>query len=198
MSATVTSADSTSYTGRFLTRSSLSILHVHDPQELTGLGDLDISLFVTPAHATTWVWAVGPIFEFPTATDLTLGTGKWSAGPTAGLVYVNGPWVNGIVASHLWSFAGPRTRDDVSLTQIEVLLSYTFANDWYVQTNPTMSHDWRAPRGQGWEIPVGADIGRSFKIGAHSVSLQIGAYYNVKRPAGTAEWSLETQISWVH
>ena len=183
---------------RFLTRSNVSILHVHDPDETTGLGDIDVSLFLTPEHTTTWVWGVGPIVRFPTATDRSLGSGKWSAGPTAGRVYVPGPWINGIVASHLWSFAGPRSREDVSQTQAELLVSYTFRNDWYMQTAPTLSYDWRAPRGQGWTIPVGADIGRSFKIGAQGISLQIGAYYNVKEPTGTAEWTLDTQISWFH
>jgi len=182
---------------RIVSRSNLTILHVDDPDETTGLGDLDVSLFLTPAKTNKWIWGVGPILQFPTATDRALGTGKWSAGPTAALVYEDGPWVNGILANHLWSFAGPRSREDVSVTQIELLLSYTFRDDWYVQTNPTMTYDWHAPQGQGWTIPVGADVGRTFKIGAQGMGVQIGAYYNVKRPSGTAEWTLQTQFSWV-
>ena len=30
---------------------------------------------------TSLVWGAGPAFQFPTATDDELGTGKWSAGP---------------------------------------------------------------------------------------------------------------------
>ena len=186
-----------------VSRSNLTILHVDSPDETTGLSDLDVSLFLTPVWTEKWVWGVGPIVQFPTATDRALGTGKWSAGPTGALLYVDGPWLNGVLASHLWSFAGPHTRDDVSLTQIDVLLSYTFPSDWYVQTFPNMSYDWRAAHGEGWTIPVGADVGKTFKvrmlgIRADGVGLQIGAYYNVKRPSGTAEWTLQTQISWVY
>ena len=181
---------------RVITRSSLSIIHLPDPDDVTGLGDLNVSLFLTPARTGSWVWGVGPIFQFPTATDTTLGTGKWSAGPTGALLYVNGPWVNGILASQLWSFAGPTSRQDVSLTKIEVLLSYTFANNWYVQTNPTFSCDWKAPSGQGWVVPIGIDIGKVFPIGSRSLSLQVGAYYNVKKPDGAADWVLQAQIEW--
>jgi hypothetical protein len=181
---------------RIITRSSLSIIHLPDPDDTTGLGDLNVSLFLTPARTGSWVWGVGPIFQFPTATDTTLGTGKWSAGPTGALLYVNGPWVNGILASQLWSFGGPSSRQDVSLTQIEVLLSYTFASNWYVQTNPTYSYDWKAPSGQGWIVPIGMDIGKVFPIGSQSLSVQVGGYYNVKKPDGAADWELRAQVEW--
>ncbi len=181
---------------RVITRSSLSVIHLPDPEETTGLGDLEVSLFLTPARTGPWVWGLGPIFQFPTATDTTLGTGKWSAGPTGALLYVNGPWVNGILASQIWSFAGPSSREDVSLTQIEVLLSYTFGSNWYVQTNPTYSYDWKAPSGQGWIVPIGMDVGKVFPIGSQSLSLQVGAYYNVRKPDGAADWVLRAQTGW--
>jgi hypothetical protein len=182
---------------RIVTRSNVPIIRLPAPEETTGLADIDISLFLTPARSGAWVWGIGPIVQLPTATDTALGTGKWSAGPTAALVYVEGPWTNGILVSHLWSVAGPGNRADVSLTQIEVQLSYTFSNGWYIQSAPAISHDWHAPGGQRWVIPIGADVGRAFKVGSQEMGLQIGAYYNVKKPAGGAEWTLQTQISWL-
>jgi len=181
---------------RIVTRSNLSIIHLPDPEETTGLSDLDVSLFLTPATDSPWVWGIGPIFEFPTATDTTLGTGKWSTGPTGALVYVNGPWVNGIVVSQFWSFAGPGRRADVSLMQIEVLVSYTFSNNWYVQTDPTFVCDWKAPSGQKWTVPIGIDIGRVVPIRTQSRSFQVGAYYNVNKPDGAADWILRAQVMW--
>jgi hypothetical protein len=183
---------------RIITRSNLSITHLPSPEDVTGLGDIDVSLFLTPARTGAWVWGVGPIFQFPTATDPALGTEKWSAGPTAALVYVDGPWVNGVLVNHLWSFAGRRSREDVSLTQIEAQVSYAFSNGWYVQSNPTFVHDDKAPRGEDWTVPIGVDVGREFSLGSQGMSLQVGAYYNVKKPTGAAEWTLETQFSLVY
>ena len=183
---------------RLVTRSNVSIIHMPEPEETTGLGDIDVSLFLTPARTGAWVFGAGPIVQFPTATDTALGTGKWSAGPTAALLYVGGPWVNGVLVSHLWSFAGPGSRTAVSLTQIEAQLSYSFSDDWYIQTAPTIAHDWKAAPGERWLIPVGVDVGRAFKVGSHAMSLQMGAYYNVKKAASVPEWVLQTQISWLY
>ena len=181
-----------------ITRSSLSVIHLPAPETTTGLGDLSTSFFLTPDRTGPWVWGVGPILQLPTATDPSLGTGKWSAGPTAALLYVDGPWVNGVLVSQLWSFAGPRDREDVSLTQVEIQLSYTFQNNWYVQTNPTFSYDWKAPPGQGRIVPIGIDIGKVMPFGARSLSVQAGAYYNMKKSDEAANWVLRAQLSWVY
>jgi len=183
---------------RLVTRSSVPIIDIPGPDDVTGLGDINVSLFLTPARTGTWVWGAGPILQFPTATDEALGTGKWAAGPTAVLVYVDGPWLNGVLVSHLWSFAGSSTREDVSLTQIEVKFSYEFSSGWYIDTNPVMTYDWKAPSNQGWTIPVGLDVGKVFKIGNQGMSLQLGAYYNVKKPDGTADWFLQTQFTLIY
>ena len=49
----------------------------------------------------------------------------------------------------------------MSLTQIEAQLSYSFPDNWYIQTAPTIAHDWNAARGERWLIPVGVDGGRA-------------------------------------
>src|SRR5208337_4601992 len=127
---------------RVVTRPSVSILRLPAAQGgTTGLGDTQLPFFLTPAKTGDWVWGAGPIIQIPTATGTALGTGKWSAGPTGALIYVGGPWVNGVIASQLWSVAGPESRAPVSLTQLEVQVNYTFADNYYVDTDPTFSYD---------------------------------------------------------
>jgi len=52
-----------------------------------GLGDLTPEFFFSPRNPiqlgpdASLVWDAGPAFQFPTATDVELGSGKWSAGP---------------------------------------------------------------------------------------------------------------------
>jgi len=65
-----------------IARPSLTVTYLPSPHEEFGLADLQTSFFLTPAKATTWIWGVGPIFQFPTASSSELGTGRWSAGPT--------------------------------------------------------------------------------------------------------------------
>ena len=49
-----------------------------------GLSNVQEQLFFGPkTKPGELIWAAGPIFQFPTATPSTLGTGKWAAGPDA-------------------------------------------------------------------------------------------------------------------
>jgi len=132
---------------------------------------LQASFFLTPAKATTWIRGVGPIFQFPTASSPELGTGRWSAGPTAALVYSEGPWFNGILGYQLMSFTGNRDRGTVNQTFLEPDVSYNFESGWYVQCEPSITYDWTAEAANAWTIPMGADIGKAFKLGSQYLSL---------------------------
>jgi hypothetical protein len=108
---------------------------------------------------------------------------------------MNGPWVNGILANHVWSFAGDRDRADVSQSTFEPVISYNFENGWYLAFDSTITADWNAPNDKRWTIPVGLDVGKAFQIGKQSLSLQFGTYYNVERAEGAARWLVRLQVS---
>jgi len=182
---------------KLIARPNLTLLLSEPPDRKAGLGDLEIQSYVTPALAGKWIWGVGPVLDIPTATGHEFGTGKWSAGPAVGLVYMNGPWVNGILANHIWSFAGPSDRDDVSQTTLEPVISYNFDSGWYLGFDSTMTSDWNARPGQRWTIPVGLDVGRTFQVGEQSLTLQVGTYYNVQRAEGAGKWLLRFQATFV-
>jgi hypothetical protein len=100
--------------------------------------------FLTPVKTTILIWGVGPIFQFPTASSPELGTGRWSAGPTAALVYSEGPWFNSILAYDFLSFAGNRNRGSVNQTSFQPDISHNFESGWYVQCEPSITYDWIA------------------------------------------------------
>ena len=178
-------------------RPSLTVAYSPTPHEQSGLEDLQTSFFLSPAKESKWIWGAGPIFQFPTASSLELGTGRWSAGPTAALVYSEGPWLNAILTYHLMSFAGNRTRGSVSQTYIEPMISYNADSGWYADIDPQMTLDWTADTANAWTIPMGADVGRAFNIGSKSLSLQIGAYDLVKRPDGAPQWIMRATVTFL-
>lgn len=73
-------------------RPSLDVSYLPSPHEQFGLGDLQTSFALSPAKATTWVWGVGPIFQFPTASSSQLGNRSMVCGPNRG-ARVLGGWV---------------------------------------------------------------------------------------------------------
>jgi hypothetical protein len=173
---------------------SLSVTYAPSPDAEFGLQDLQLSLFLTPARTDERIWGVGPIVQLPTASDARLGTGKWSAGPTAAAVYSKGPWFDGVLASHLWSFVGQVSRDAVNLTSLEVMVSYNFRGGWYVQFNPVNSYDWTADSRDAWTVPVGLDVGKVFDLGPRSISAQVGGYEYVRRPTGAPDRTVRAQV----
>ena len=92
--------------------------------DVFGLGDIQQSLFLSPAKPGKLIWGVGPILQFPTATDDSLGQGKWGAGPTAVALTVHGPWVLGALINNVWSFAGDSDRKDVNQMLIQPFVNY--------------------------------------------------------------------------
>jgi hypothetical protein len=70
------------------------------------------------------LWGVGPAFQFPTASDEELGTGKWSAGPGFVVFLSDRPLhiTTGFLILNLWSFAGEADRANVNaMTQLTII-----------------------------------------------------------------------------
>ena len=72
----------------------------------TGLGDINPTFFFSPAKPGELIWGAGPTFTLPTATDSLLGAGKFSLGPAAVALTMQGHWVVGALMNNQWSVAG--------------------------------------------------------------------------------------------
>ncbi len=84
--------------------------------KVTGFGDIQMAAIFGPGNAKGWVWGVGATFVFPTASNSSLGKGKYQAGPTVMLFHLGEKWNKGFFLQHWWSYAGDESRDDVSIT----------------------------------------------------------------------------------
>ena len=71
-----------------------------------GAGGHQSHALLLAGEAGALIWGVGPTFTFPTATDSTLGSGKYSLGPAAVVLTIQGHWVIGGLINNQWSVAG--------------------------------------------------------------------------------------------
>ena len=167
-----------------------------------GLGDLTPEFFFSPRKpiqlgpGTSLVWGAGPAFQFPTATDDELGTGKWSAGPGF-VVFLSDKALNvttGFLILNLWSFAGDEDRADVNAMTLQPFLNYNLPKGWYLTSSPLITANWEADHDNRWTVPIGGGFGRIFKIGDQPINANIAAYYNVVTPDDTgANWQLRAE-----
>ena len=64
-----------------------------------GVGDILTSFFFSPSKPGGITWGVGPVISLPSTTQPTLGTEKWSAGPTFVGLKQSGPWTIGLLST---------------------------------------------------------------------------------------------------
>jgi hypothetical protein len=112
-----------------ITRTILPVVWQPDASQPTGqgwygLGDLNPSLFFSPAKSGKLIWGVGPALVFPTATAPQLGQGKVSAGPGVVALTTPGHWVIGALANNVWSFAGTGSRPPVNQFLLQYFINY--------------------------------------------------------------------------
>lgn len=146
-----------------------------------GLGDITQSLFLSPKHPGPGglIWGLGPVFLIPTATDDLTGSGKWGAGPTGVALKQEGPWTYGLLANHIWSFAGQDDRADVNSTFLQPFLSYTTHDAWTFTLNTESTYDWE---GDQWSVPVNVMVGKLVKFDQQPVSFTAGLRYWADAP----------------
>jgi hypothetical protein len=176
-------------------RTIIPLIDQPEPVDKFGAGDIQYQGFLSPAEPSELIWGVGPVLQVPSATDDLLGTDKWSAGPGAVVLRMDGPWVYGALVNNIWSFAGNDARADVNQMLIQPFVNYNLGRGLAIGSGPVITANWEASGGQKWTVPLGAQVSQIIPIGKIPVNFLIGAYYNIEKPDIGPDWSLRFQIA---
>ncbi len=161
----------------------------------SGLGDIVASQFFSPKapSADGWIWGVGPVWLLPTASDEALGGEKFGIGPTGVALKQVGPWTYGVLANHIWSFAGEDSREQVSATFLQPFLAYVTPTKTTFSLNTESTYDWKD---EEWSVPINAGVSQMFKVGPQILQVQLGARYWADSPPGGADdWGLRLAVT---
>jgi hypothetical protein len=161
-----------------------------------GFGDMQPTFFFSPKKPGKVIWAIGPILQLPTATNMFLGQGKLGMGPSAVALAQPGHWTVGALANNVWSVAGPRGRPAVNQFLLQYFVNYNLKKGWYLSSSPVLTANWKATSGQ-WVVPFGGGVGRIMKLGFQPVNLTAQLYGNAVHPAGASPWGLRLQIAFL-
>jgi hypothetical protein len=162
-----------------------------------GLGDINPTLFLSPTKPGRVIWGFGPTFTIPTATDAKLGSREFSMGPAAVALMMEGPWVFGALLNQQWSVAGWGDKR-VSQLLLQPFVNYNLSDGWYLTSSPIMTANWVADSGDRWTVPVGAGVGKLFKVGKLPINTSLAAYYNAEKPnRDSSDWQLRFQVQFL-
>jgi hypothetical protein len=165
-----------------------------------GFNNFQTTVFLSPAHGNEFFWGVGPVISLPTATNSATGINRWGTGPSVALVWQPGTqWTVGFVGNNVWSLGGPTQGDNRnSSLLLNPSVSYRFGDGWSVGTSPNITSNWASKTDKRWTVPVGAAIGKAFKIGRQPMTFKFETYYNVTRPgAHESIWSAQFTVSFL-
>lgn len=173
-----------------ISRTILPVIYQESPaptlDDEFGLGDTVQSFFFSPKEPSDgWIWGVGPVFNLPTGTDDVLTSGKWGAGPTAVVLRQESGWTYGLLANHLWSFAGDDDRESLNVTFLQPFMAYTFPTATTVTLNTESTYDWNDSQ---WTVPLNLMVSQLVRLGKLPVSVGVGGRWYADSPDGGPEW----------
>jgi hypothetical protein len=146
----------------------------------SGLRDTTEGLYFSPSRTFNgFTLGAGPIFLLPTATDELLGAGKWGGGPTGVLAWQGSGWTVGILANHIWSFAGDLDRTDFNQTYLQPFIAYTTPQAWTFTLQSESTYDWETGE---WLAPINFLVAKIVKVGGQPVSIVGGVRYWMDSP----------------
>jgi hypothetical protein len=164
----------------------------------TGLGDINLTAFLSPAGGgTDFIWGIGPVVSFPTATSPVLGSqSTWGLGPSVVVLSMQGPWVFGALVNNIWSIAGDSSNNFL----LQYFVNYNFKGGWYLSSSPIITANWEKSSGNQWTVPFGAGGGKLQFFGKVPINFNVQAFYNAVHPNDQtvnpyASWTLRLQVT---
>jgi hypothetical protein len=167
----------------------------NDGVSYSGVGDIQLQLYATPAKPGTLIWGVGPVFSFPTATAFPLRTGTFAAGAAAVALTMKGPWVIGGLVSQYWPVADTGDEPETNLFVFQPAINYNFGGGWAMSFSPAITANWNAASGNEWTVPLGLGVTRTTVFSGRPINVGMQYFINAVRPDGSAQRQLRFSMS---
>lgn len=153
----------------------------------TGLGDINIfDIFLLDPIGSTEI-GLGPLLTIPTASDKTLGTGKWQAGLSAVAVNVSRQRLLGALIQWQHSFAGQSDRPAVQTLTAQPFIIWNLPDGWYLRSSGTWTFDLQSG---SYYIPVGLGGGKAWKVGKTIFNAFIEPQYSIAHSGAVPRWQI--------
>jgi len=138
-----------------------------------GISDITTSFFLSPRKVSKFTIGAGPVFVLPSTSEPTLGSGKWSLGPTVVVLKQDGPWTFGALWNQVWSFSGDPSRADVNQMFLQPFLAYQATHTVTLTAQSEMTANWDAADEQ-WTVPINIIVSKLSSFGVFPASYQLG------------------------
>jgi hypothetical protein len=169
----------------------ISTSNVFGPGYVSGLGDLEIETFLSPAAPGPFgiIWGLGPTSTLPTATQNELGGDVMTLGPSGVALWQKSGWTVGMLATHNWRVAGP---GDYNATYFQPFIAHTFKTATTIAIDSESTYDWL---GEEWTISFNNTYSQVFKVGKVPVQIGLALQYYAQSPVPGQQWGFRVNIT---
>ena len=132
-----------------------------------------------------FVWAVGPTFQFPTASHPALGSGKWSMGPSAVMAFIGNKFILGALGQQWFDYAnsGSATSGPVNFTWVNFFYFINFPKGWQVGGTPIVTANWATDAKNRWTVPLGLGVYKThIFFGKMPIKMGVEFQWSATRP----------------
>jgi hypothetical protein len=165
----------------------VSIRPTLDGSYQSGIGDTSLfDIFLLRSRGVQI--GAGPLLTIPTATDRSLGTGKWQAGAAAVVVDAKQARLLGMLLQWQHSFAGQSSRPDVQTLTAQPFVIFNLPQGWYLRSTGVWTFDLQHGN---YYVPVGFGAGKAWKDGKTIFNAFIEPQYSVLHAgSGVPQWTI--------
>ena len=78
---------------------------------------------------------------------------------------------------------------EVNAFEAQYFFTWNLPHGWFLQSNGTVTANWKAEPTNRWTVPVGGGFGKVFTLGGQSWSFGAQVFYNAVHPSAGPEWS---------
>jgi hypothetical protein len=169
----------------------ISTSNVYGPGYVSGLGDLELETFISPAKPGPFglIWGIGPTSIMPTATQKILGGDVLTLGPSAVALVQKSGWTVGMLATQNWRVAGP---GDYNASYFQPFITHTFKTATSISIDSESTYDWLS---EDWTISFNNTYSQVIKIGKIPVQIGLALQYYAQSPVPGQQWGFRVNIT---
>ena len=157
-----------------------------------GVSDVFASFFFSPSRPGL-TWGVGPAISLPSTSIATLGTEKWSAGPTVVVLKQTGKMTYGALWNQVWSFSGNTQRADVNQMFLQPFFAYQATRTLTVTLQSETTANWEVDEDR-WTVPINVIFAKLSSFGVFPASYQLGVGGFAAHPEIGPSWKVRGAI----
>jgi hypothetical protein len=159
----------------------------------SGVGDIFTSFFFSPLKVKQFTVGFGPAVSMPSNAEPTLGSGKFSAGPTIVVLKQTGRWTYGALWNQVWSFAGNADRTDVNQMFLQPFLAYQATRTVTLSAQSETTANWEAAE-KKFTVPINFSVSKLSSFGVFPASYQLGFGVFAAHPDIGPSWKIRGAI----